>query len=279
MKFSTLATAALAAATAQANVIPRDASTISDLLESVFQSMTNADNHVLDFQSNPAGLHEAGYALLDTLACGTKVAKAMEYLSLHDIACIADVSGRLSNIGTKFLADLEAAAPLFAAYGVCEYAYDFSLSFSDLSNQFFEANKEKFPYESQAMADQEITAKNAEFARAQAALAPGVASTRLSPPRSPACPILSPRLPLHTTPALSWPPTQPRLVHPMHPAHQLPPSAPIGAPVGGPVGGQPEGHNGTHSGQPPKPIIGSANFLGSSWSLSLLPVVVAAFLA
>lgn len=147
MKFSTLATAALAAATAQANVIPRDASTISDLLESVFQSMTNADNHVLDFQSNPAGLHEAGYALLDTLACGTKVAKAMEYLSLHDIACIADVSGRLSNIGTKFLADLEAAAPLFAAYGVCEYAYDFSLSFCKFprSNRPLTGRASSFP--------------------------------------------------------------------------------------------------------------------------------------
>ncbi|KAI0447581.1 hypothetical protein F4803DRAFT_498641 [Xylaria telfairii] len=147
MKISTVAIAALAA-TAQAAVISRDASTVSDLLESVFQSMTNADNHVLDFQNDPEGLHEAGYALLDTLECNTKVAKAMEYLSVHDVACISEVSGRVSSLGTKFLGDIEAAVPHFAAYGVCEYAYDFAvrLSKSSLSNRPLTGRESSPPY-------------------------------------------------------------------------------------------------------------------------------------
>ncbi|KAI0453117.1 hypothetical protein F5B21DRAFT_526342 [Xylaria acuta] len=255
MKVNTSAILAIAA-TVQASAVRRDASTVAGLLEDIFQSMTNVDNHLLNFQNDPASLHQAGFALLDHIECCTKVAEAMPPLTYEDVISIADISSQVSAIGTKFLTDLEAAAPLFAAYGLCNYAYNFSLKFAELSNKFFEANKAKYPLESQAMACEEITTKNAEFARAQAALAPGACVNQIEPGPEPGSPSLPDTEPSATT-SIAY-----------HTGTGMP-----GKPTSSPGAGQPgAGHNnGTHSGQPPKPIIGSASALGVSgvyWVLS-----------
>ncbi|KAI1749888.1 hypothetical protein F4782DRAFT_532968 [Xylaria castorea] len=269
MKVSTLITLAVAGM-AQAHIVRRDVPVVTGLLQDVFQSMINADNHVLNFENDPASLHEAGFALLDTLECGAKVAAAMPALSFEEVAGFADVAYQVSSVGTKFLTDLQAAAPLFAAYGLCNFAYDFSLKFAEASNKLFEANRAKFPAESQAMAAEEISTKNALFAQVQAALAPGACVNQVEPGQEPGS---------HGSPSLpdQEPSTTTSIAY--HTGTGLPgkPTSPPGGPSDDDHSGG--GHdNGTHSGQPPKPVIGSALLLGSSWSLSMLPVVVGVFM-
>ncbi|KAI8953666.1 hypothetical protein F4801DRAFT_536169, partial [Xylaria longipes] len=267
MKVSIIATVA-AAATAQASIIRRDATTIAGLLEGVFQAMTNVDNHLLNFQNDPASLHPAGVALLDTLKSGTQTAEAMQPLTLEDVVSIADVSYRVSSIGSQFLADFEAAAPVFAAWGICDLAYNYSLTLEAVSNQFFRANKDKFPPESQAMAIQQIYNTNAEFARTQTALTPGACVNQIErdqPASGPVHPSLPDEEPSPTT-SIAY-----------HTGTSVPatPTCPPNQPADGQPGA---GHNnGTHSGQPPKPVIGSAMILGSPLNLAMLPVAVAVY--
>ncbi|TRX96809.1 hypothetical protein FHL15_002115 [Xylaria flabelliformis] len=273
MKVNTLITLT-AAGMAQASVVRRDVSVVSQLLQDIFQSMTNADNSLLNFENDPAALHEAGFALLDTLEGSAQAAEAMPALSVEDVVGIADASYQCSSIGTKFLTDLQAAAPVFAAHGVCNFAYQFSLNFAEASNKLFEVNKAKFPAQAQPMAAEEISAKNALFTQVQAALAPGACVNQVEPGNEP-----TPGTP-------SLPDTEPSASTSVayHTGTGLPakPTPPPGDQLGG---GQPAGnqtgdghHNGTHSGQPPKPVIGSARILGSSWSLAMLSVAAGVFM-
>ncbi|KAJ2996758.1 hypothetical protein NUW58_g866 [Xylaria curta] len=178
MKTNIFGVAVLAfAAVAQANLERRDVTTLKGLLSSIFDSMTNADNHVLEFKKDPAGLHQAGFALLSSIQNSIDVAKTIEPLTQQDVIDIASVSQEVTTIGAKLLTDLTVAAPLFEDNGVCGYAYSFVLKLSDVSNEFFAITKSKFPAESQDMATQEIATTNAELTQAENALKPGVATT------------------------------------------------------------------------------------------------------
>ncbi|KAI0546057.1 hypothetical protein F4679DRAFT_587857 [Xylaria curta] len=268
MKVSTITTFAVAGM-AQANVVPRDGSILAGLLWQISDSISNADDFLLNFESNPAALHKSGFDLLDKLDDCTEAAVAMPALSIEDVVSFADASYECSSIGTKFLNDLQAAAPLFAAHGFCGFAYQFSLNFAEASNKFFEANKAKFPAEALPMAGEEITAKNALFTQVQAALAPGVCvnQVELEPGNGPN----------HGSPSL--PDTEPSVSTSIiyHTGTGLPPR-PTPPPVDGGNRTGDDHRNGTRSGQPPKPVIGSARILGSSWSLAMLSVAAGVFM-
>ncbi|KAJ3552354.1 hypothetical protein NPX13_g11137 [Xylaria arbuscula] len=130
MKFANsnalLAVGAFGAA-ANARVMSREASVIEGLLQSVFQSMANADNHVLQFQASGdvSALKQSGEDLISVIAAGVEKAQAMEPLQEEDVAAISPISQQLSAIGAKFLKDMGEAAPKFAAGGYCSHANQF----------------------------------------------------------------------------------------------------------------------------------------------------------
>ncbi|KAI1735762.1 hypothetical protein F4680DRAFT_297461 [Xylaria scruposa] len=122
------------------------------------------------------------------------------------------------------------------------------------------------------MAAEEISAKNALFTQVQAALAPGACVNQIE--------LIPGDEPDHGAPSL--PDTEPSVSTSIayHTGTGLPsrPTPPPGE-IGG--GGDQTGdghHNGTHSGQPPKPVIGSARILGTSWSLAMLSVAAGIFM-
>lgn len=131
MKLSTsnalLAVGALSAAAANGHLIRRGPQVIEGLLQSVFNSMANADNHVLQFQESGdiTALRQSGEDLVSVIAAGVDKAKAMEPLGPEDVVAITPLSQQLSEIGTKFLKDLGDAAPQFAAGGHCSHVNTF----------------------------------------------------------------------------------------------------------------------------------------------------------
>lgn len=126
-----ISTAVLAlGATAHPNVAPRDPTTITSLLSSVFDAMTNADNLILAYQGGPPiALHQAGEAVLEVLQGGIGTAQNIEALTPGDVAAISCLSDKVTEVGTKYLKDISAAVPLWAANGLCDLAHTFTTAF------------------------------------------------------------------------------------------------------------------------------------------------------
>lgn len=136
-----VATAVLAlGATAHPNIAPRDPTTITSLLSSVFDAMTNADNLILEYHGGPPiALHQAGEAVLQVLEGGIGVAESLEPLSPGDVAAISCLSDKVTAAGTKYLNDISAAVPIWAANGLCELAHKFTTAFGKppMPNELF----------------------------------------------------------------------------------------------------------------------------------------------
>ncbi|KAI0520936.1 hypothetical protein F5B22DRAFT_644676 [Xylaria bambusicola] len=175
MKFRAVSALLAIGTTANAHVVPRSSEAIIGLLQRVFDSMSNADNHVLQYEGGfPSALRQAGEDLISVLSAGIDTAHNMEPLEARDVIAITPLSQKLSGVGAKFLKDIGEAAPKFAAGGYCSHVNTFVQHLSEVSDAFFEANKEKFPEESQGYAEKEIKATDGHFAEAKAALSPPV---------------------------------------------------------------------------------------------------------
>lgn len=129
-----IATAALALGViAQPNITPRDPTTITGLLSSVFDAMTNADNLILAYHGGPPiALHQAGEAVIEVLKGGIGVAKSLDPLTPGDVAAISCLSDKVTAVGTKYLTDICAATPIWAANGLCDLAHLFVSAFGKL---------------------------------------------------------------------------------------------------------------------------------------------------
>ncbi|KAI1274180.1 hypothetical protein F5Y07DRAFT_401668 [Xylaria sp. FL0933] len=230
-------------ATANSHLGRRNATTITGLLESVFGAMTNADNHVLQFDGQDvSALRQASENLISVIGQGIETAENMEPLTPEDVVAIAPLSQELSGVGAKFLQDLADAAPKFQAGGHCGHVRNFAAHLGAVSNKFFSATKEKFPADSQEHANKEIEDTDARFVAAGVALSP------------PCCNDTAPGQgegpeptgePSHTT-SVSWPT-----------GSGLP-----GPPTAPPKGGN---GNGTHPGKPsPPPVTGSGHVIAFS---------------
>ncbi|KAI0965180.1 hypothetical protein F4678DRAFT_343495 [Xylaria arbuscula] len=260
MKFAAATALFAAGACAGAQVERRDPAAIEALLQSVFQSMTNADNHVLEYKGgDPSALRQASQELIGVIGNGIETAKNLQPLTPEDVVAISPLSQELSQIGAKFLSDIGDAAPKFEAVGLCSHIHTFVTLLGDVSNEFFNANKEKFPAESQGYAEKEIKDTNARFAEAEAALSPPCCVDQPKPAPGEGEGGKPPGEPTATT-SVGW-----------HTGHGLPFPTP-------PPNGD-HGHgNGSYPGKPsPPPVTGSGNVVAMSSAAMGLVMGVAAF--
>ncbi|KAI1423310.1 hypothetical protein F5Y12DRAFT_716496 [Xylaria sp. FL1777] len=159
--------------TAQPHIEGRDATIVTGLLASIFDSMANADNHVLQYQGgDPVALRQAGGELISVIGQGIETAKIMAPLTPLDVIAICPLSKELSGIGGRFLQNLGEAAPKFAASGHCAHVHMFATHLAGVSSEFFATIKEKYPAESQGYANEEIEETDARFTALLAALSP-----------------------------------------------------------------------------------------------------------
>ncbi|KAI0435333.1 hypothetical protein F5Y09DRAFT_336739 [Xylaria sp. FL1042] len=258
----TAATALLAAGvTASHHNSGRAVTTITGLLEAVFGAMSNADNHVLQFEGGDvSALVQASANLMSVIGQNIEAAKNMEPLTPEDIIAIAPLSQEVSEVGAKFLQDLGDAAPKFQASGHCSHVRNFAAHLGAVSNELFSAAKEKFPAGSQDYANKEIEETNARFVAAEAALSPPCCND--GPPGEGEGP--NPGGEPSTTTSVAW-----------HTGPGFP-----GMPTAPPKGELPGNNgNGTHPGKPsPPPVTGSGHVLAFSSAGLALVMGVALFL-
>ncbi|KAK5625054.1 hypothetical protein RRF57_000770 [Xylaria bambusicola] len=276
MKFTTASALLAVGTTANAHIMARNSETITGLLQSVFDSMTNADNHVLEYEGGfPSALRQAGEDLISVLSAGVDTAHNMEPLTSQDVLVITPLSQKLSAVGAKFLKDIGDAAPKFAAGGYCSHVNTFIQHLGEVSDAFFSANKEKFPEESQGYAEKEIQTTDGHFAEAKAALSPPVCVDAVG-----GAPQEGDDGQGHGEPAKEEPSASTSIAWNTGAGH---PEKPTGAPQG--ECGQPAGHgagegNSTkpkpHSGQPsPEPVKGAGHILFPSVAAAALLAGVA----
>ncbi|GAW10700.1 hypothetical protein ANO14919_000350 [Xylariales sp. No.14919] len=170
---------------AQPNIMPRNSTGITNLLSSVYEAMANANNHALQYVGGePTELRKAGLNLIKVIGSGIETANNLEPLTPEDVVAINPLSEQLTFIGAKFLENLGGDAPKLAAGGFCEHALEFATNLGEVSNKFFTATKEKFPADYQDIAQQEISAVDARFAKAEAALSPPACVDQVKAPGS-----------------------------------------------------------------------------------------------
>ncbi|KAI2625146.1 hypothetical protein GGS21DRAFT_531515 [Xylaria nigripes] len=183
MIFRSIATTLALSMGVHATLVSRDTSVIVGLLTSIFDAMSDADNHVLEYQGgDPTALRESAVNLYSVINGSIAPAEVMAPLTLEDVIEIADISQQVTAIGSQFLDHLAAAAPVVAANGLCERAYEYSINLGQVSNDFFTTTKSKFPPESQEHATEEIDDTNERFVKAQSALAPDACVNQVEPP-------------------------------------------------------------------------------------------------
>ncbi|KAI0117782.1 hypothetical protein GGR51DRAFT_555066 [Nemania sp. FL0031] len=254
MKAATALVILTTGALACSGIAARDATTITGLLASIHDSMANVDNHLLQYHGGPPlPLHQAGESLIHTINESIAIAHCMGPLSHEDVVAVSSISQETTNIGSKFLNDLIGSAELFAANGLCKQVHEFSGALAKVSNEFFEAAKEKFPAEAQEHAALEICGSNTLFSKVEATYAPGACVDKVERPS--ASPSGDCGKPTGEKPAESASKT----------------SASWGIPTG-----FPGHHNGTEPGKPSQPITtGAGTSLGVSGSLMALAAAVA----
>ncbi|KAI0165494.1 hypothetical protein GGR57DRAFT_496972 [Xylariaceae sp. FL1272] len=174
MKISAVLLTAILSALAETRISARDSTIITGLLNKIFNSMANADNHLLAFRGGPpTALHEAAKELYKTIVESTPISREMDPLNDQDVQAIGPASHQLTEAGTKFLNDLIAAVPVFEQAGLCEHMFEYSIYLGQVSDDFFITTKGKFPADHQAEAQKEITGTEQLFSKVQSALAPG----------------------------------------------------------------------------------------------------------
>jgi N-methylhydantoinase B/oxoprolinase/acetone carboxylase alpha subunit len=128
MKVTAATLAVAVSVAAQPKTMARDASTITNVLSSVATAMTNADSQLAAYHGgSPIALREASHNLYTVIHDNVETLKNMEPLTHDDVIAITDISIQVTTIGGKYLEDLGAAAPVFAANGLCEYLYNYSV--------------------------------------------------------------------------------------------------------------------------------------------------------
>ncbi|KAF2968403.1 hypothetical protein GQX73_g5139 [Xylaria multiplex] len=247
MKVTTALVTLAAGAAARPDIASRNATTISTitgLLSSVYDAMANANNRAVEYVGGePVALRQAGFELIRVIGEGVETAEKMQPLTPEDVITVSPLSTQLSLIGAKFLENLSGDAKAFEAIGYCGHVHQFTVHLAEVSNKFFTATKAKYPASSQEYAQQEISAVNARFARAEAELSPPacvdpVKSAPAGPPRRRAY----------------YSPGEPNCSH------------------------KPDG-NGSHPAQPsPKPVTGSGDVFAASGAALALALGVALML-
>ncbi|KAI1113444.1 hypothetical protein F5Y14DRAFT_210126 [Nemania sp. NC0429] len=169
-----ISTAALAlAAAANADLVRRNTTTVTGLLASVFDSMTNADNHILTYEGGPPiALHIAGEQVIGVLKEGITIAQSLEPLTLAEVEGISCLSDKVTEVGTKYLKDISAAVPEWSANGLCDLAHKFTEELGNVSSEFFSVMLCKYPPEAQEAANKEITGTKALFDEVLCSLSP-----------------------------------------------------------------------------------------------------------
>ncbi|CAJ2513708.1 Uu.00g018270.m01.CDS01 [Anthostomella pinea] len=182
MKFTVAILALALQVAAEQHIVARNASVISGLLSSTLTSLTIADTQVKAYPGTH-GLRGANTNLYKTIKKNTKTAKAMPELTFEDAKAIGALSRRVSAAGDSYIKDLGAAAPHFAAAGVCTYLEHYTINLSAAFGEFFTAIDAKFPAGVQVAAQGHFAELSALFLGAEKALAPPNCVNQIEPPR------------------------------------------------------------------------------------------------
>lgn len=127
MKISALALTFAIGAVAQPNNMVRSASTITDVLASVYTAMTDAHNKLVTYKAGASSedARKASINLIKLIKDKTPTLQSTDPLTHEEVVGIKSVSIQLSTVGTMFLEELSSAVPGFASRGICEKLYQY----------------------------------------------------------------------------------------------------------------------------------------------------------
>ncbi|KAI1435009.1 hypothetical protein GGR50DRAFT_703465 [Xylaria sp. CBS 124048] len=182
MRLNTLTSILVTVTAVQAEPVRRD-TIFPSVLRNIADAMTNADNHVLEYQGgDPTALRQAAMNLYHVINESIPISVEMAPLTESEIEGFQDLSDEVYNLGDKYLTDLVTAIPLIAANGLCGRVYEYVVSLGSKSNEFFTTAISKFPADLQDEAAMQVDAVNDSFTDAQEALAPGVCTNENDTP-------------------------------------------------------------------------------------------------